>query len=316
MSLDYLHRHKEYRDVIQAVADEKSISPDLVEKDYWIMHCLYSLTQQGYFYELKGGTSLSKGFGIIHRFSEDIDIRIEPPSEANVAIGKNQDKAKHRESRKAFYDQLAQEISIDGIDEVIRDHAFDDDRYRSGGIRLKYTSCNPTSAGVKEGILLEVGFDSVTPNRKVDISSWVLDFSKQHRLSVKNNLATNIVCYEPGYTFVEKLQTIATKYRNQQERGVMPKNFMRHYYDVYCLLEDESVKDFIGTDAYGAHKLSRFPIVDYQIPIAENEAFILSDSETRKLYKENYQATAELYYQEQPSFEKLLDRIHSVIDQL
>tara|TARA_B100000446_G_scaffold188233_1_gene221569 strand:+ start:2144 stop:3094 length:951 start_codon:yes stop_codon:yes gene_type:complete len=316
VTLDYLHTHKDYNDLIRTVADEKGVTPDLVEKDYWIMHCLYGLTLQQYSFELKGGTSLSKGFGIIHRFSEDIDIRIEPPPEANVSIGKNHNKAKHCESRKAFYDQLAVDIAIDGLGEVVRDHAFDDERYRSGGIRLKYTSYNPAAAGVKDGILLEVGFDSVTPNRKVDISSWALDFAKQHGLPVKDNLATNIVCYEPGYTFVEKLQAIASKYRNQQERGGMPKNFMRHYYDVYCLLEDESVKAFIGTDEYNIHKLKRFPTADYRIPIAENEAFILSDSDTRNLYKENYQATAALYYQEQPSFDVLLEHIHAVINDL
>lgn len=316
MSLDYLHAHKDYSDLIRTVADAKGIAPDLVEKDYWIMHCLYGLTQQKYSFELKGGTSLSKGFGIIHRFSEDIDIRIEPPSGGRVFIGKNHNKAKHCASRKAFYDQLAEDIAIDGVGEVVRDHAFDDERYRSGGIRLKYTSNNPASTGVKEGILLELGFDSVTPNRKVDISSWALDFAKQHDMPVKDNLATDIVCYEPGYTFVEKLQTIATKYRNQQDRGGMPKNFMRHYYDVYCLLADESVKAFVGSDEYKAHKLNRFPAVDYQIPIAENEAFILSDSDTRNLYKENYLATAALYYQEQPSFDELLERIHAVINDL
>ena len=40
------------------------------------MHCLWGLQQQGFQFELKGGTSLSKGFGIIERFSEDIDIQI------------------------------------------------------------------------------------------------------------------------------------------------------------------------------------------------------------------------------------------------
>lgn len=93
----------------------------------------------------------------------------------------------------------------------------------------------------------------------------------------------------------------------------MPKNFMRHYYDVYCLLEDESVRTFIGTDAYHAHKLACFPAADYQIPIAENEAFILSDVATRKLYQESYLATSALYYREQPSFDVLLERIGSVI---
>ncbi|WP_425485263.1 nucleotidyl transferase AbiEii/AbiGii toxin family protein [Burkholderia guangdongensis] len=40
------------------------------------MQCLWGLQAQGFQFELKGGTSLSKGFGIIHRFSEDIDIRM------------------------------------------------------------------------------------------------------------------------------------------------------------------------------------------------------------------------------------------------
>jgi len=58
------------------------------KKDYWIMHCLYGLQQLGHKkslralqqlgmkFELKGGTSLSKRYQIINRFSEDIDIRL------------------------------------------------------------------------------------------------------------------------------------------------------------------------------------------------------------------------------------------------
>jgi hypothetical protein len=50
----------------------------LVEKDYWIMHCPYGLSTQGLSFELKGGTSLSKGFGIIQHFSEDSVPRSNP----------------------------------------------------------------------------------------------------------------------------------------------------------------------------------------------------------------------------------------------
>lgn len=41
-------------------------------------------------FEPKGGASLSKGFGVIHRFSEDLDIRIEPPDDFDVKAGRNQ----------------------------------------------------------------------------------------------------------------------------------------------------------------------------------------------------------------------------------
>lgn len=308
MPRDYLHAHPEFADLVRAVSDEKQVAPDLVEKDYWIMHCLFGLQQQGYRFELKGGTSLSKGFGIINRFSEDIDLRIEPRDE-NVFVGKNQNKPYHRESRRQFYDHIASEINIPGVAEVARDKAFDDKKYRSGGIRLHYDSAHSISAGLKKGILLELGFDTVTPNEPVSISSWVLDFARANQVDVVNNKAVDVACYHPGYTFVEKLQTVATKFRKQQATGEMPLNFMRHYYDIYCLLENDAVTSFIGTDAYHKHKQARFPVKDKEMPIQENEAFLLGNASVRNLYRQSYKATAGLYYQGQPDFDELLERI-------
>jgi predicted nucleotidyltransferase component of viral defense system len=92
MQNNFLHNHKDFNDLIRIVASNMKIEPVLVEKDYWIMHCLYSLQQLGLKFELKGGTSLSKGFDIIGRFSEDIDIRIEPPESMNVSTKANQNK--------------------------------------------------------------------------------------------------------------------------------------------------------------------------------------------------------------------------------
>ena len=81
---DFLHRHKEFPVLIRNTGGDLGIDVALIEKDYWIMHCLYSLQQIKFSFEFKGGTSLSKGYSIIDRFSEDIDIRIEPPAEQNV----------------------------------------------------------------------------------------------------------------------------------------------------------------------------------------------------------------------------------------
>ncbi|MEL0586852.1 MAG: nucleotidyl transferase AbiEii/AbiGii toxin family protein [Candidatus Thiodiazotropha sp. (ex. Lucinoma kazani)] len=74
----YLHERSDFSDLIQVVASKRNLLPVLVEKDYWIMHCLCGLGRQGFSFELKGGTSLSKGFNIIQRFSEDIDFHIDP----------------------------------------------------------------------------------------------------------------------------------------------------------------------------------------------------------------------------------------------
>lgn len=104
MTADFLHNHKQFGDLLNIVAEKMGIDPYLVEKDYWIMNVLYGLKQQGFSFELKGGTSLSKGFSIIQRFSEDIDIHISPPPELNVnATGQ---KTNAVNSRKGFYDWL------------------------------------------------------------------------------------------------------------------------------------------------------------------------------------------------------------------
>ncbi len=313
MQADYLHNHDDFPDLIRIVADEMGITPVLVEKDYWIMHCLYGLQQIGMHFELKGGTSLSKGFGIINRFSEDIDIRIEPPVGRNVFIKRNQDDPKHVESRKAFYDWLRDNVNIDGIDEVLRDHEFDDAKLRSGGIRLIYPEVTGMKSDLKEGVLLEVGFDDVTPNVIKNITSWAYDYAVG-KVKVIDNRAQEVLCYDPGYTLVEKLQTISTKYRNQQASGTFPKNFLRHYYDVYCLLGVESVRDFIGTDNYLAHKAKRFRSENKDL--TSNEAFLLSASEIRSLYTEQYEATGSLYYKERPSFDEILARITEFSEKL
>lgn len=83
-----LHDHEEFDDLLAVVSREQAIDPGLVEKDYWIMHALWGLKQLGFRFELKGGTSLSKGHGLIHRFSEDIDILIHPDLD-DLPTGKN-----------------------------------------------------------------------------------------------------------------------------------------------------------------------------------------------------------------------------------
>src|SRR6266700_7530758 len=125
MPADFLHNHPQFPELIRIVAAEKRIDPALVEKDYWIMHSLFGLQQLGMKFELKGGTSLSKGFQIINRFSEDIDIRIEPPSDQDVKTGPNHDKVQHIESRRKFYDWLAKTIRFNGIEKVERATEFD-----------------------------------------------------------------------------------------------------------------------------------------------------------------------------------------------
>ncbi|MFK3781192.1 hypothetical protein [Agrobacterium sp. NPDC089420] len=45
MPAGFLHRHKDFASLLRIVADQMKVQPVLVEKDYWIMHCLYGLQQ-------------------------------------------------------------------------------------------------------------------------------------------------------------------------------------------------------------------------------------------------------------------------------
>jgi Nucleotidyl transferase AbiEii toxin, Type IV TA system len=315
---DYLHNHPEFGNLLNILADEMNILPVLVEKDYWIMHVLHGLKKQGFQFELKGGTSLSKGYQIIERFSEDIDIHITPPDSFGINENPKNIKPKNIEARKKFYDWLAENIKINGIISIKRDHAFDNEKtYTSGGIRLYYESKTDFIEGVKEGILLEAGFDNVTPNTKLTISSWMYNRAiETASIEIIDNRAVDIVCYNPGYTFVEKLQTIATKFRKEQDEGGENANYLRQYYDIYCLLDNEEVQKFIETKEYIEHKEKRFPKADLAIPMKENEAFLLNDPTLRKSLKERFSKTANLYYRGQPDFEDILQRIKDNIDRL
>jgi predicted nucleotidyltransferase component of viral defense system len=61
MPSNYLHDRKDFSDLLRILEEETGILAGLIEKDYWIMHVLHALTKQGFSFELKGGTSLSKG---------------------------------------------------------------------------------------------------------------------------------------------------------------------------------------------------------------------------------------------------------------
>lgn len=322
----YLHNHPNFKDLIEITAKEQNISdPYLVEKDYWIMHCLYSLSQLDLEMELKGGTSLSKGYKLIHRFSEDIDIKIVPNESIvgfKVYTEKNHDKPKHRESKKKYFDWLAKHLNdkMDGITEILRDETFDDKKYRNGGIRLIYKSHFTLVDGIKDGILLEVGFDKTAPNHPLDISSWAYDKAINDLASgtIFDNRSANISCYDPRYTFVEKLQAIVTKYtlfKEKQNSGVgLPVNFLRHYYDIYCLLELDSVQSFIDTNEYRDYKKERFR--KYDTAIKNCEGFTLQDSNDFQVFEDNYKKSAALYYKGQTPFSEVLGRIHKYLDVL
>lgn len=314
MSKPFLHQLHDAKELFLSVSNEKKIPAALIEKDYWIMHCLRGLQDQGYDFEMKGGTSLSKGYDIIERFSEDIDIKF--LNYDDLQVGKNHDKTKHILARKQHFDLLSQEIKINGLN-FERAPEFDDVKMRNAGIRGTYQSYFDEQQALKKGILLEVGFDTTTPYEERTITSWAFEKAINSGLKdeIIDNRAINVKCYKPEYTFVEKLQTISTKFRKQQKEGKKPSNFIRNYYDVYQLLLQDRVIDFIGSEPYYEHKAKRFRKEDEK-DLKSNEAFILRDSGIREEYSQDFMQKSALYYGTAPKFEDILSKIQEFIEKM
>lgn len=311
--MKFLHQLNDANDLFRVIADEKKIDPYLAEKDYWIMHALWGLKQQGYIFELKGGTSLSKGFKIIDRFSEDIDIQIHPNSETKLPIGRNQNKSEQIALRQKYFDHLSKQINIPGMNSV-RDTEFDNNKFTGAGIRLNYESTFVVPDGVKQGVLLEVGFDNTTPNEILDIDSWAYLKAQNIVPDIIDNRAKAVKCYLPEYTFIEKLQTITRKVNQQQRSGEFGSNFLRHFYDIHQLFQETRVKSFIGSEKYKQYKLERFR-GDDNPELKQNLAFNFDSHLTLfDEYSRMFERVRALFISSPPSFEEIYSSIIAIRD--
>lgn len=304
----FLHDHPKCKDLFEALAFKQSIPVAIVEKDYWVMHALWGLSENGFTYYFKGGTSLSKGFDIIKRFSEDIDLQINPPEHLKVYTGRNEDKSKHRESRELFFSWIVESLDIPGL--TVGVHGTNDSKCRNYAIQLDYNSLFTRDAIIKRHVLLEIGFAKVTPNDVKDISSWAYDRAVQAELPIGDNRAKGVLLYKPEYTLIEKLDAINKKYRNEKP----PREWVRHYYDVFMLLQLPRVQSFVGSEPYKDYMRERFQ--DEVETLSNLPAFRLDEADRVSLLKDAHEDEKGLYFGSQPSFDEIRQRLGEWIPKL
>ncbi len=304
---EFLHALSDVKTLFELIAAEKGLRPAVVEKDYWIMHCLWGLQRAGLHFEMKGGTSLAKGWGVVNRLSEDLDIRFDAPAKLNL----KGDKPAHIKARFGFYDDLSARIEIPGVS-VERNHGYDDPKAQNGGISLKYESLFTASPELKKEVLLEAGFDKTAPNEPRDFGSWALDRAQEANRGVIDNRAVGVKCFNPEYTFVDKLQTVCRRFRQHRDRNDAqkdrPRDFLRHYYDLYMLLGVARVTAFIGTDDYEAYKKQKLKTTDAK-EFKSREAFLLKDANRFALFEDEFEVTSFMLTPPRPSFTAVVERI-------
>ena len=226
------------------------------------MHCLYGLQKLDMRFELKGGTSLSKGFQIIERFSEDIDIRIEPPAGMDVKRpAQTRQSPRTSKAGRISTRGWTKTIKIDGIVSVERDTSVDN----RDVLQRRYPPCladKNTATPVRRACARACCWKRASPRGDAERSPrisvpgpTIMRLRKWTSSTIARNPWSATI---PCYTLVEKLQAISTKFRRQQAKNDSPIDFMRHYYDAYSLLQRKDVQEFIGTPEYKAHKERRF----------------------------------------------------------
>lgn len=277
---------------------------DFVEKDYWVTYVLYRLVKEGVDdFVFKGGTSLSKGWNLIDRFSEDIDLLFVPSS-----ISKDRQRSRLKKVN-------ALVSSFDGL-------SFDKDTSENSGSyradRFNYSRITSSSTGLLlPYIKLEMGYrGGDSPQTRVPIQSYLGKLIEKTGTanSYDDVIAFEVPVLDPKRTFVEKLFAIHSAYtKNQIEK------YVRHYYDVYKLLELSDVRDFIDTDEYSelknhvAELSMQFPktFLPQDLDFTKSLAFT-NTSELEKEIDRSLAIQSGLYFSTLPTAAQIFERLRII----
>lgn len=230
--MTFIHEDADaFDDLLTIVAGDRNIAIALVEKDYWVTHALWALKDAGFDIWFKGGTSLSKGFGLIERFSEDLDLRIDPGTVTGLEPVKNwkSDGSTAVNERRSYFEKLAASIAVPGAT-VALDTSAVDSRWRGVEVRVQYPGRHLETLGaLVPFVRLELGVARVTPFVERDMTSFVHEhLVKLGQLSdFDDNRPKAIRCVHPMVTLIEKLDAIGRRYGKNNE----PASYVRHFED-------------------------------------------------------------------------------------
>ena len=247
--MTFLHDDPGFEDLLQIVAAKRSLSLGLVEKDYWVTHTLWALHQLGLEVWFKGGTSLSKGFGLIERFSEDLDLKVEPGRKSKlprIENWKSEGKAATA-MRREYFDSLQLALAVPGAC-VIVDPTFEDPTHRSAQFRVEYPGrhIGALHAAMKPFVLLEIGSARVTPFVLRDMTSFVHEEVAAQGLAAEflDDRPKAVRCVHPIVTLLEKLDAL---HRRVPRLDVEPATFVRHFEDAARIaLREEALPTMEG----------------------------------------------------------------------
>jgi hypothetical protein len=315
----------ERRLYFEQAALRRNLSPVILEKDFWVCWLLGVLfgSKFGDVLVFKGGTSLSKVFDVIQRFSEDIDLSVWPDflglpeAELGPALSRNQAdkwmKKAEAACARTVEEQVQPELerTVAGILgeregpwlEFVTDPATN-----SPVLLFHYPTTQPVGFDyLKRSVKLEFGsLTDQRPTGRHPVRPWLADeFGEAF-----DDWRCEVVALELGRTFWEKATILHVEHHRPAEKP-MPDRFSRHYADMAALavhsVASQSVIQYDLRDRVVNWKSQFFGSRWARYDLAKPGTFKLAPPAGRvAALGRDYQAMRDMYLSQPMDFEQIL----------
>jgi hypothetical protein len=310
----------EKMEAINKVALTEGLPVAAVEKDWWVTMSLKALfsCQCAKHLVFKGGTSLSKAWKVIERFSEDIDIAIDRKffgfdgelSRKNITDLRKASCAYISTDLKEELDKKLQETGIEEYTISVRETK--DTTQDPQIIEIKYNSIFSANSYIQEKVLIEIGARSLLePSENIRLRSMIAEIFPETDFA---DSFIEIPTVIPQRTFLEKAFLLHEEFQKSAE-NIRIDRMSRHLYDLEKLMNTSFAESaFADTELYLAivnHRkhLTAIKGVDYSTHSPDKINFVPPDAVVGK-WKNDYEIMVEnMTYGESLPFDKLLEKI-------
>ena len=320
---------KERKALFQNTAAKMGLTNAIIEKDFWVCFMLDYLFHRCKWKDniaFKGGTSLSKSYGLIERFSEDIDLILdwrvigfsinEPWEERSNTkqdvFNKEANRRTEEFLKKTFMPQMIFDLQEE-LNTSINCYIEETDPQT---VVFAYDRSFNDSA-ILPVIRLEIGaLAAWTPAENLPITPYVA----QQYPQLFQDPSTDVLTVLPKRTFWEKV-TILHREANRPEDKVFPSRYSRHYYDLYCMM-NSSVKETAFADIDLLTKVVEFKEKFYRCPWARYEDAkvgtmkLMPPERNLQALREDYNHMQNMIFGDKPDFDVVLREIERLENEI
>jgi len=320
---------KERSALFTNTAAKTGMTDAIIEKDFWVcwtLDYLFNHCEWKNHLAFKGGTSLSKAFHLIKRFSEDIDLILDwrvldyTAEEPWMERSNTKQDQFNKEANVRAVDFLREEflpVVQSGLSQTLgfSIHLSQD---ADDGQTVLFTYPQEFSdSSILQEIRLEIGaLAAWTPAEKFNITPYAAE-QYPHLFAQPD---TTVLTVLPERTFWEKI-LILHREANRPEKSAFPQRYSRHYFDLYCMA-DSAAKDAAFANLGLLAKVTEFKEKFYRSSWAEYEK---AKPGTIKLMPPNHKLTSlatdyehmqNMIFGRKPDFETLMEGIKHLEDEI